>query len=99
MNYSDFIPKVEEKRNKKNESIINFAHRIDLQILDNMKERYQRKRGGSNNLNGDVPKDQIFTLGQLQDDVKGFDHPINQTAVPISDRLNFDESESHLPQN
>lgn len=61
MNYSDYVPKVEEKKNKKNESAINIAHRIDLRILSNIKDGYQRKRGGSTNV--DMPKDQIFTLG------------------------------------
>jgi hypothetical protein len=60
VNYSDFIPLVEEKRNKKNDSVINMAHRIDLRILSSIKDGYQRKRGGSNM---EIPKDQIFTLG------------------------------------
>jgi hypothetical protein len=33
VNFSDFVPEIEEKRNKKNESCLNFAHRIDLKIL------------------------------------------------------------------
>lgn len=36
VSYADFIPKVEENRNKKNESCLNFAHRIDLKILENI---------------------------------------------------------------
>lgn len=58
INYSDHIPKIEEKTNKKNESCLNFAHRIDLKILNNMngtpdhsKDLLQRKRGGSTAVN------------------------------------------------
>jgi hypothetical protein len=44
VNFSDFVPEVEEKRNKKNESCLNFAHRIDLKILNSID---QGKSGGS----------------------------------------------------
>jgi len=78
INYSEHIPKIEEKTNKKNESCLNFAHRIDLKILNTMngtpdhsKDLLQRKRGGSTAINQDIPRDQVFTLGQLQDDIRG----------------------------
>lgn len=35
-NFSDFMPEVDDKRNKKNESCLNFAHRIDLKILNSI---------------------------------------------------------------
>ena len=77
VNYTDYVPKIEEKKNKKNDSCLNFAHRIDLKILNSMngtpapngqsKEIFQRKRGASTNVAQDIPKDQVFTLGQLND--------------------------------
>jgi hypothetical protein len=36
VNYYDYVPYVEDKRNKKNESIVDFAHRIDLKLLSNI---------------------------------------------------------------
>lgn len=33
VNYKDYIPAIEENTNKKNESCLNFSHRIDLKIL------------------------------------------------------------------
>ena len=34
--FKDFVPKVEEKRNKKNDSCLNFAHRVDLKMLSEL---------------------------------------------------------------
>lgn len=61
VNYQDFVPEIEEKKNKKNESCLNFAHRLDLHILKNMNSTEKpRKRGVKG-----FEKDQIFTLGEL----------------------------------
>jgi hypothetical protein len=38
VNFSDFVPEVEPNRNKKNESCLNFAHRIDLKILKSIEQ-------------------------------------------------------------
>lgn len=60
VNYQDYVVPVEENRNKKNESCLNFSHRIDLKILQNMGSADKR-------LSKKMPfeKDQIFTLGGL----------------------------------
>ena len=38
VNFSDFVPEIEAIRNKKNDSCVNFAHRIDLKILRSMQQ-------------------------------------------------------------
>ena len=67
--FSDYVPQVEEKKNKKNESCLNFSHRIDLKILNSIgggnvakleKAYIKKKRPGASS---QVEKDQIFTLG------------------------------------
>ena len=75
MNFSDFVPEIEEKRNKKNESCLNFAHRIDLKILRSIEqspslqskiEKNVFKRKKTTN---QLAKDQVYTMNQLQSDV------------------------------
>ena len=75
VNFSDFVPEIEEKRNKKNESCLNFAHRIDLKILRSIEqspslqskiEKNVFKRKKTTN---QLAKDQVYTMNQLQSDV------------------------------
>ncbi|TNV84623.1 hypothetical protein FGO68_gene559 [Halteria grandinella] len=62
VNYQDYVPPVEENRNKKNESCLNFSHRIDLKILQSMGSADRVKRTSKK---APFEKDQIFTLGAL----------------------------------
>lgn len=73
VNFSDFVPEIEEKRNKKNESCLNFAHRIDLKILRSIEQSpsmqskmdknvFKRKKTASNN---PLSKDQVYTMSQF----------------------------------
>ena len=75
VNFSDFVPEIEEKRNKKNESCLNFAHRIDLKILRSIEqspslqskiEKNVFKRKKTTN---QLAKDQVYTMNQLQGDM------------------------------
>jgi hypothetical protein len=74
VNFSDFVPEIEEKRNKKNESCLNFAHRIDLKILRSIEQSpsmqskmdknvFKRKKTAGNN---PLSKDQVYTMSQFQ---------------------------------
>jgi len=59
--FKDFVPKVDEKRNKKNDSCLNFAHRIDLKRLSELEASKSpmrpSKRGGETTDQFFLPKD------------------------------------------
>lgn len=60
--FKDFVPKVDEKRNKKNDSCLNFAHRVDLKS-----PMRPSKRGGETTDQFFLPKD----LTQVQKEPDG----------------------------
>jgi hypothetical protein len=88
VNYKDFIPIVEDTRSKKNESSINFAHRIDLKILECMGSGDQLKISAKQSRqqslkDGPMEKDQIFTLGGEKNG-----HP----EAALTSKVNYDEA-------
>ena len=90
VNFSDFVPEIEEKRNKKNESCLNFAHRIDLKILRSIEqspslqskiEKNVFKRKKTTN---QLAKDQVYTMNQLQSDVSSDRRMSQQPPLAVS---------------
>jgi hypothetical protein len=56
VNYSDYVPIVEERRNQKNDSDVNFAHRVDLKQAGSFKSN-ERTRGFSKKRHSGTEKD------------------------------------------
>jgi hypothetical protein len=65
VNYGDYVAQVEEKRNRKNDSCLNFAQRIDLKILNNIGNSADRANKKTRQPAIPFEKDQIFTLGAI----------------------------------
>jgi hypothetical protein len=63
VNFSDYVPQIEKKKNKKNESCLNFAHRVDLKILRGLRESQEKSLERRYDLK--KHNDQLFSKSEL----------------------------------
>jgi hypothetical protein len=63
--YKDFVPKVEVKRNKKNDSCLNFAHKLELKLHSDLNDPNKQARHTLKKRGDNPETDQFFFSSDL----------------------------------